>query len=367
MLPVNAEEYIDMLKVSWQTKLPLMTYGAPGIGKSDIVRQVFPDIANSMNRKFAEWAHLTHDEKLECIKTPSKYFIMSDQRIGGMDSTDLRGLPKFSGDWIETTPYSWVGYFTQIGAAGVIFLDEINLAPPTVAGQAYEIILSRTVGDRKIAADVLVLGAGNRATDRAFTFEMPMPLRDRFNEIELSPDVETWTKWAAKSGINPHLISFVNWKEMYLYSLDKVKGSDKGSTPRSICRASALIGDGDISGNTTRKYITCSCGQAFAVEFQAYVKYYMELNWAQIFKKPEMVAGFSVDKCWAVSGGLVEKYRKDETLFDSLLDVISYMRKDFAIVSLKMICNADAKKFAKSVGTSKNFSKLAKEYGKYLL
>lgn len=367
MLPVNAEEYSDMLKVAWSTKLPLMVYGGPGIGKSDIPRQVFREIAETTGRKFVEWSALTHAEKEACIKNPEQWFIMSDQRIGGMDSSELRGLPKFSGDWIETTPYSWVGFFTQPKAAGIIFFDEINLAAPTVAGQAYEIVLGRTVADRRISNDVLLIAAGNRATDRAFTFEMPMPLRDRFNEIELSPDVETWTKWAAKSNINPHLISFVNWKEMYLYSLDKVKGSDKGSTPRSICRASALIGDLDISGNLVRKYVTCSCGQAFAVEFQAYVKYYMELNWSQIFKKPETVATFSVDKCWAVSGGLVEKYRKDETLFDTLLDVISYMRKDFAIVSLKMICNADAKKFAKCVGTSKNFSKLAKEYGKYLL
>ena len=367
MLPVTADEYADMLRVSWRTKSPLMTYGAPGIGKSEIIRQVFPDIAKAMDRKFTEWAHLTREEKARCIREPDKYFILSDQRIGGMDSSELRGLPKFSEEWLETVPYSWIGYFTQPAAAGVIFFDEINLAAPTVAGQAYEIILARTVADRKVAQEVLLVAAGNRATDRAFTFEMPSPLRDRFNEIELQPDVKSWTKWASNHGINPHLISFVNWKDMYLFTLDKVKNGEKGSSPRSIARASTLIGDDEISSNMVRKYITASCGSAFAIEFQAYVKYYKELNWSTLLENPETVCGFSVDKCWAVAGGIVERFNRDTKLFDKLLAIVGNMKKDFAIVCLKMLCNNNAEKFRKAVKDSTMFPKLAKEYGKYLL
>lgn len=367
MLPVTTEEYAQMLKVSWNTKLPLMTYGAPGIGKSEIIRQVFPEIAESMNRKFTEWAHLSREEKIQCIREPEKYFILSDQRIGGMDSSELRGLPKFSEEWLETVPYSWIGYFTQPEAVGVIFFDEINLAAPTVAGQAYEIILARTVADRRIADNVLLVAAGNRATDRAFTFEMPSPLRDRFNEIELQPDVKSWTKWASENKINPHLISFVNWKEMYLFTLDKIKPGDKGSSPRSISRASKLIGDEDISSNLVRKFITASCGNAFAIEFQAYVKHYMELNWDTLLKNPETVSTFSVDKCWAVAGGIVEQFGRNEKLFDKLLKIVQNMKKDFAIVCLKLLCTNNPERFRKAAKTSEVYPQITREYGKYLL
>jgi len=367
MLPVTASEYIEMLEVSWKTKLPLMTYGGPGVGKSECPRELAPKLAKELDRTLVEWAHLSEADKKDAIRNAEKYFIFCDQRIGGMDSTDLRGLPKFSEDWLVTTPYSWIGYFTTPGAAGIIFLDEINLAPPTVAGQAYELILTRTIADRRLADDVLVIAAGNRASDKAFTFEMPAPLRDRFNEIELRPDVKSWTEWAGRNNVNPHLISFVNWKEMYLYTLDKVKNGEKGSSPRSIVRASTLIGDHDITSNIVRKYLTASCGTAFAVEFQAYVKHYKSLNWNKIFKDPSSVSGFSVDKCWAIAGGLVEHFNKKDDLFDTLMDVLAHMRDDFAIVALKLLISSDVKKFRALANKSKNFPTIVSKYGKYVI
>ena len=91
----------------------------------------------------------------------------------------------------------------------MIFFDEINLAPPTVAGSAYQIINDRTISDRRLADDVFCMGAGNRAEDKAHIFDMPMPLHDRFAEVEIGVNLEDWTEWAAGK-INSHLISFIN-------------------------------------------------------------------------------------------------------------------------------------------------------------
>lgn len=362
--------YEQMLKNCYETKIPLMVYGGFGIGKSMIPRQVFAKIAKQKGKEFVLWEDTTNDQKNEMIENPEKYFVFCDQRIGQMDATDLRGIPNMMDtDKLQTIPYAWVVYFTQEKADGVIFFDEINLAPPTVAGSAYQIINDRTISDRKLSDDVFCMGAGNRPEDKAHIFDMPMPLHDRFAEVEIGVNSEKWCEWASQnSNINPHLISFINWKPNRLYHADVKKG-DKPSTPRAIERASKLLGDRDITDDLAFEIVAISAGEAFATEFQAYVKYYSQLNWKTIYSKPETVSTFEMDKLWAVVGGMTDQFLKgvDDKIFDKMIDVILEMRPDFALVGLKMMKDGNKKKFATQIRKCTNFKKVVKEHSKFII
>ena len=157
MYATTTKGYERILEACWKSKIPLYVYGGFGIGKSQIPRQVFKVKAESMNLIYREWEHTTEDEKMEMIGNPDKYFVLCDQRVGQMDSTDLRGIPNMMNtEMLKTIPYAWVIYFTQKLAHGVILFDELNLAPPSVAGTAYQIINDRTISDRKVGDDVLL-------------------------------------------------------------------------------------------------------------------------------------------------------------------------------------------------------------------
>ena len=52
MYKVDTEQYKHLLVKCYNTKSPLYVYGGPGIGKTEIPRQVFPGIASSMNKKY---------------------------------------------------------------------------------------------------------------------------------------------------------------------------------------------------------------------------------------------------------------------------------------------------------------------------
>jgi hypothetical protein len=373
---MSTGQYGEILKRCFSTKTPLYVYGGPGIGKSEIPRQVFAGVADTMHRTFLEWTNLTSEQKADCIKNPEKYWIFCDQRVGQMDSTDLRGIPNLTKDTLglECIPMSWVIYFTQTKAAGAIFFDELNLAAPTVAGQAYQIINDRTISDRKLADDVYVFGAGNRQTDQAHVFAMPFPLRDRFCECEIRPDSKEWTTWASGK-VNPHLIAFVNWKESYLYRVDKCS-DNKSSTPRGIVRASKLVNDMDITSNDAHMLVSISVGESFATEFQAYCKHFRSLDWKVIYSKPETVENFEIDKLWAVVGGMAEQFGRLKTtakdapvtakVYDSMMNVILHIRADFAIVTLRMMKDSDAKKFGALVMESEAFDDIFEKYGKYI-
>lgn len=368
MYKTSTVGYKSMLRRCYNVKQPLMVYGGFGIGKSMIPRQIFEDVAATKKREFVVWEDTSNEQKNEMIANPEKYFVFCDQRIGQMDSTDLRGIPNMMDtDKLQTIPYAWVIYFTQEGADGVIFFDEINLAPPTVAGSAYQIINDRTISDRRLATDVFVMGAGNRAEDKAHIFEMPMPLHDRFAEVEIGVNVDDWTEWAAGK-ISPHLISFINWKQSRLYHADVKKG-DKPSTPRSVERASKLLGDIDITTNEAFELVAIACGEAFAAEFQAYAKYYSQLNWKNIYANPSSVAKFEVDKLWAVAGGMTDQFLKgvDDKTFAAMMNVTLEMRPDFALVGLKMMKDGDKKKFTTQIKKCKNFQQIVKTHAKFII
>ena len=377
MYKVQIKDYMSLLEKCYNVKSPLYVYGGPGIGKSEAPRQVFPKVALEMKRKYVEWTDLTLDEKKACIAAPEKYWVFCDQRVGQMDSTDLRGIPNMvNSEMLETIPMSWVIYFTAKGAAGAIFFDELNLAAPVVAGQAYQIINERTIADRRLAPDVFVFGAGNRAgIDQAFVQEMPFPLKDRFNEFEVEPDVVSWTNWATSNKINPHLIAFVQWKNSYLYKVDTNK-SNKSSTPRGIARASRLIGDANVTSDETHTMVSIAVGEGFATEFQAYTTCYSKLNWKTIFKNPESVADMTIDKKWAIIGGLSEMYIKIKkvnkesiALFAQMLDILSYMEPDFTLVGIKMIKDSDAntKKYTSLLTAYPKIEEFVEKFGKYIM
>jgi len=376
MLKVTPQQYKSLIQKCYEVKSPLYVYGGPGIGKSEIPRQVFSSVAKNMNKKYVEWNDLTLEQRKDCINNPDGYFVFCDQRVGQMDSTDLRGIPNLVKDteMLECIPMSWIVYFTQEKAHGAIFFDELNLAVPTVAGQAYQIINERCVSDRRLGPDVFVFGAGNRpGVDQAYVHEMPFPLKDRFNEFELTPDVDSWVQWAS-GRVNPHMIAFIQWKSSYLYKVDESRTS-KSSTPRGIVRASRLIDSNDITNNDTHMMISIACGEAFATEFQAYVKHYQQLEWNKIYKNPEMIEGYSVDKLWAIVGGMTEHFLKldkesgkeSQKSFDNIIGVTMHMKPDFAIVCLRMMRDSDDKTFKVMIKKTPNLQDVFQKYGKYIM
>ena len=368
MYSTTTKGYVRVLEACWKSKIPLHVYGGFGIGKSAIPRQVFKAKAESMGKTYLEWEHTTQDQKIECIKNADKYFIFCDQRVGQMDSTDLRGIPNMMNtEMLQTIPYAWVIYFTQKDAHGVILFDELNLAPPSVAGTAYQIINDRTISDRKVGDDVLLIGAGNRACDKANVFEMPSPLKDRFAECEISVNSEEWCEWASGK-VNSHFVSFINWKPNLLYAPDIKKG-DKASTPRGLERASRLLGDMEITDDGAFELISISLGEAFASQFMAYIKCYKQLNWEAIYKKPEQVKAFEVDKLYAVAGGMTDQFIKGvkDERFDEMMDVVLAMNPDFAIVTLKMCKDANKKKFTTQIKKCKNFKQIVKDHAKFII
>ena len=117
---------------------PVMLWGPPGVGKSQMVAQIA--------RKHA---------------VP-----VIDIRLSQMQPSDLRGIPFRSDNLVEWAVPALLPDSDRHGPEGILFLDEITSAPPAVSAAAYQLILDRRLGEYQIPEHWAIFAAGNRQGDR---------------------------------------------------------------------------------------------------------------------------------------------------------------------------------------------------------
>src|SRR5882672_6275659 len=120
MTPETLSNFLNTL-VKNKLMFSTMIWGAPGIGKSSIVAQT------------------AEVHQMEMI----------DLRLSQLAPTDLRGLPVAENGVSRWFPPE----FLPREGKGVLFLDELNLAPPAMQGMAQQLILDRKVGSYCAPAD----------------------------------------------------------------------------------------------------------------------------------------------------------------------------------------------------------------------
>jgi len=344
-LEVNHEELKQILKVVWKAKLPLFIWGAPGIGKSYMVRDVAKEIAKELGREFVELNKIDKAKRKEIEANPEKYFVLYDIRLSQYDPSDLRGLPALNGqETVEWRINDWVYLFSRPNIAGIIFFDELNLAPPSIQASAYQIILDRCISDTPIAKDVLIVSAGNRLEDKANVFDMPKPLQNRFLHCTLRvPSVEEWTKWAQEHNLDMRVITYLNSRPSHLFKMDEESNDEAFPTPRTVEFWARLIRDvPDEDLNTLEKLTAIAVGTGVALEFVSFIKLRRQIDFKDLLEHPEKLRQIEeVDMKYAIVSLIADYWRnsrKDMKTFAKLFKIIKeFPEAEFQIITLREI------------------------------
>ena len=186
-------------------KVPLFIWGPPGIGKSSAVR----DVARERGVGFI------------------------DLRLTLLDPTDLRGIPFFDGQKGRAVWAPPVFLPHEEESEGILFLDELNSAPPAVQAGAYQLILDRRIGEYRLPDGWAVVAAGNREGDRGVVYRMPTPLANRFVHLQMEPDSAQWREWALDRGVDETIVGFLQARPDALFLFDPTAERHSFATPRS--------------------------------------------------------------------------------------------------------------------------------------
>jgi AAA domain (dynein-related subfamily) len=179
---------------------PVFIWGAPGIGKSDLV--------NSFGEAVG----------LECVS------ILGSQ----LAPEDLMGVPRIENGFTRFYPPSLIARDKPY----LLFLDELNGCSPDVQKAFYSLILDQRVGEYSMPKGSVVIAAGNRAEDGAIVRTLPTPLINRVVHVHLEPRLADWLIWARSHDIHPWITSFLEERPTALWSKPS-KDQSPFSTPRS--------------------------------------------------------------------------------------------------------------------------------------
>ncbi len=224
---------------------PTFLWGAPGVGKSQVVAQVAASLS----------------------------YELRDVRAVLLDPVDLRGLPKVNGDgrahWCPPV-------FLPTQGKGVLFLDELNTAPPLVQAACYQLILDRQLGEYSLPDGWSVVAAGNREQDRAVTHRMPSALANRMVHLDFEPFLDDWIAWAQSFGIQGEVISFLRFRPKLLHDFDPKTADRAFPTPRSWEFVSDIL-QAKAAQDIEYDLIRGAVGEGAAAEFVGFLKIWREL------------------------------------------------------------------------------------------
>lgn len=292
---------------AFKANRPIFLWGPPGIGKSDIIKQMGEELD----------AHVI------------------DIRLSLWEPTDIKGIPYFDSDngkmaWappIELPDAAMAKKYKQI----ILFMDEMNSAAPAVQAAAYQLVLNRRVGTYHLPDNVLIVAAGNRESDKGVTYRMPAPLANRFVHLEMKVDWDDYFNWATDNRIHKDVVGFLSFSKKDLYDFDPKSGSRAFATPRTWSFVSELLFDEDEDENTLTDLVSGAIGEGLAVKFMAHRKI------ASKMPKPEDI----------LSGKVTKMESKEISAMYSLTVSLCYELKD--------ACDKQDKKWNDKVNNFFNF------------
>ena len=231
-------------KVDVRDIAPIMLWGAPGIGKSALMRDL-------------------------CVEQGWGFV---DVRLAQRDPVDMRGLPVPEGDtvrWLLSSEWP-----RDPESHGIILFDELTAADRTLQVAAYEFILDRRLGDMyQVPRGWLVCGAGNRAEDSAVSVPLSSALANRFLHLELAVDVAQWSRWATEHGVQPEIVAFLRFRPELLLQMARADLQRGWPSPRSWARVSVMVSTGrQLRKDTLEAAIVGLVGRGAAIELHAFLE-----------------------------------------------------------------------------------------------
>lgn len=254
---ITPNELKDVLKVSVQERFPLMIWGPPGVGKSQVTREVAEEIG----------------------------YDFYDIRASLIDPVDLRGLPHIENGITKWAPPAFLPPSNGDGKY-LVMLDEITVAAPAIQASLYQLVQDRRIGEYTLPVGAAVVAAGNRPEDLGVSNRMPAPLASRMLHETVMPQPRQFQEYILLRDLDHRVALFVQFKPDLLHNFNAEayrKGQIAFGCPR-MWEWVARIMQSEVNGQKVwkdkellSKLVIGAVGEAAGTEFLAFMEIWKEL------------------------------------------------------------------------------------------
>jgi hypothetical protein len=226
---------------------PALVKGAPGIGKTDIIR----DVAKRAD----------HD------------LILSHPPVE--DPTDSKGIPWYDPEQkrMRFMPVGQIARALSATRPTIWFVDDLGQAAESVQKAYMQWFLAREVDGNRLPDCVTMLAATNRRSDRAGVSGLLEPVKSRFVTIlELEPNVEDWSEWALDNDMPPELIAYLrNVQTDALFKFEPSQDIVNSPCPRTWSHVGRIMKMGLADRDVRHAMLVGAVGEAAATTFVSYL------------------------------------------------------------------------------------------------
>ena len=280
---------------------PVFLVGPPGIGKTAIMEQ----IASELGVGLLSYS-MTHHTRQSAIGLP----FIAHKEYGGTEYT----ITEYTMSEIIASVYDLM---ENSGVKeGILFLDEINCVSETLSPLMLQFLQYKVFGRHRVPEGWIVVTAGNPPEYNDSVREFDVVTLDRLKKIEVEPNLDVWKEYAYQVGIHPAVLSFLDIKKSYFYSVETTVEGKSFVTPRGwedlskmlhLFEQHALKVDEDliIQYLQNRKI-----AKEFAVYYDLFIKY------REDYQVDRILSGKADDKI---------RVRAREARFDERLSLVSLL------------------------------------------
>ena len=215
---------------------PLMIWGAPGIGKTQIVAQAADAAGVDMIN-----LDLQFMAPEDFMGIPKVVDIEEPEYEGGRLKSVGKGITRSNPPAVLPTDNG------PDGKGGFIFMDEMNRANKKVLNSMMQFVQMGRIGQYQLPDKWVLVAAGNRPEDVSGSGEVAefdFAMANRFVIVNFVPDPKKWAEWAKSKNIfEPEIVGFVERNPELFHYLDNEKSDLVFPTPRSWTDAAMALKD----------------------------------------------------------------------------------------------------------------------------
>jgi len=324
----------------------MILIGAPGIGKTQIIKQLAKQEAERLKKNFVDLTEMTTipDDLLDSIKSrPEDYYLFLRVPSTHIQPDEISALAVRDG-FADLLPFRKLYAFTIPGVHGVLFVDEL----PNAADEQMTLLFSFL--DEKefswgfrLSKNVKVVAAGNPVDWSRVVNVLPEPLRSKISIINVDPPtIDEWAEFMDRSYPN-------QWnKIVYVYLKfsqgDFVRKPESDTEaypcPRSWTRLALYLGGVDTRhlSSFDEEYIRGTVGSSVATKFYSFVRENIsEDDFRRVQENPEAFFNFGVGKQFLFLYLLSNSSPSEIVKYARLLELLSSRAPDMLVLFFKIM------------------------------
>ena len=181
-------------RIPRERQRPLLLMGAPGVGKTAIMRQ----LAEEKGLALVSYT-ISHHTRQSAIGLP----VVTEQLFDGRPQKTTN----YTMSEIVASVYEMMEKSGK--REGILFLDEINTVSETLAPTMLQFLQYKTFGTHRVPDGWVIVTAGNPPEYNRAVRDFDVVTKDRVRELRVTADFAVWKRYALERGIHGAVLAFL--------------------------------------------------------------------------------------------------------------------------------------------------------------